>query len=135
MLWTGPNNFTSTLKDVFITGSATPAHSGVYTATYTDTDGCTKSLDLTLTVNPAASSECNPYNCAEDHLDFNTHDLNTGLYQAIETITATNDITNGRNVDYRAATFILMNAGFEVELGAEFSAEIAPCVLDRENEE
>lgn len=49
------------------------------------------------------------------------------FFQASNTITANNSILTGANVTYRAATAIELLAGFEVELGAEFLAEMGEC--------
>lgn len=48
-------------------------------------------------------------------------------FQASSTITANNSILAGANVTYRAAISIELLAGFEVELGAEFLAEMGEC--------
>ena len=65
--------------------------------------------------------------CSEAHFNFDNSYSASGLYQAIETVTGSNIIPDTEIVDYKAGTFILLEAGFEVELGAEFSAEIEVC--------
>jgi len=55
--------------------------------------------------------------------------LNTtsGLNEAGITISSTEQIDGGATVDYSAGEAIILNAGFEVILGAEFHAYILGC--------
>lgn len=52
-------------------------------------------------------------------------------YHAIQALIAKGDILSDQNVHYRAGIEILLNAGYEVTLGAEFTAEIDPCQGDQ----
>ena len=47
--WTGPNGFTSTVRNPNI-NAITPSQSGKYTANYTNANGCSNSLDLILEI-------------------------------------------------------------------------------------
>jgi len=62
--WTGPNNFTSTLRNPVLP-SVTTANAGSYTATYTDVNGCKVNSTLilqiikpTATITASAASFC-----------------------------------------------------------------------------
>jgi len=63
--WTGPNNFTSSLRDPVLT-SISASKAGTYTATYTDANGCKATSSFTLqvasqptaTITSAATSFC-----------------------------------------------------------------------------
>ena len=61
MSWTGPGNFTLTLRDPIIS-SINSSEVGKYTATYTDPNGCSASLDLTITVSVPTATITSPSN-------------------------------------------------------------------------
>lgn len=51
------------------------------------------------------------------------------LYQAVQTITATNKISGTSKIDYFAGNSITLNPGFEVSAGSVFKAKIqTPCI-------
>jgi hypothetical protein len=51
------------------------------------------------------------------------------LYQAVQTITATNKISGTSKIDYFAGNSITLNPGFEVSAGSVFKAKIQlPCI-------
>lgn len=53
----------------------------------------------------------------------------TNLYQAVQTITATNKISGASKVNYFAGNAITLNPGFEVSAGNVFKAQIqVPCI-------
>ncbi len=62
--------------------------------------------------------------CIDD--DVITGDVGTSVYQTANTIDSDGIIYQGDNVSYFSNT-ITLNPGFEVRLGAEFLADIAPC--------
>ncbi|NMB72869.1 MAG: hypothetical protein GYA22_12050, partial [Bacteroidales bacterium] len=55
--WTGPNGFSSLVQNPVVSGSATPAMSGVYVLTVTDTNGCQDTEQTNVTVNPAPQTD------------------------------------------------------------------------------
>ncbi len=62
--------------------------------------------------------------CIDD--DTITGDVGTSVYQTANTINSDGIIYQGDNVSYYSNE-ISLNPGFEVQLGAEFLADIAPC--------
>jgi len=59
--WTGPNGFSSTLRNPAL-DNMTTSKAGVYKATYTDIKGCAASLDLTIVVSAPTASITSPTN-------------------------------------------------------------------------
>ncbi len=49
--WTGPNGFTSSVREIQLP-NITPSQEGIYTATFQDTNNCSSSSDMTVTVHP-----------------------------------------------------------------------------------
>lgn len=56
--WSGPNAFSSTLKKPSI-GNTTATNSGIYTFTVTNTEGCTATSTVEVSINPQNQSLCN----------------------------------------------------------------------------
>ncbi len=51
----------------------------------------------------------------------------TELHSAIQSVQGDNTISTGANVTYQAEQRVRMDIGFKVQLGAEFTGQIAPC--------
>jgi hypothetical protein len=66
--WAGPSSFTSTLENPVIT-NATALHSGTYTVTVTNQNGCTSSASVSVTVHPTPSAVATPSNASQCGLD------------------------------------------------------------------
>ncbi|HRY33356.1 MAG TPA: dockerin type I domain-containing protein [Bacteroidales bacterium] len=58
-IWSGPNNFGSTLQNPSIP-NATPAASGLYTVTVTNAQGCQKSIGINVNVHPLPVANAGP---------------------------------------------------------------------------
>ncbi len=63
------------------------------------------------------------------HIDILTTITGDATFHAAQTIRANSKVNTGTVVRYQAGESMLMEAGFEVEAGADFEATIAPCGL------
>lgn len=71
---------------------------------------------------PVADNECDSVTMIRNEIP-----VATGFYNAELYITSTGLVKVGSNVTYVAGDSIVLKPGFEVEFGAEFLADIAPC--------
>jgi len=62
--WSGPNGFTSTLRDPSIP-VVSQSNGGIYTVTYTNLTGCSDSFSFNITVQPTALNELQSYGLNE----------------------------------------------------------------------
>lgn len=60
--------------------------------------------------------------------NFSSHPIITEIYEVSNHITSTGVVLNGSDITYHAGLYIDLLPGFEVELNAEFLAEMVPCV-------
>ena len=70
-----------------------------------------------------------PMNCdgCPDHMDKDEIYIEPNMYHTNVSIHSAGMVETGTEVDFRAGNYILMKAGFCVEPGAEFSADIEAC--------
>ena len=92
--------------------------------------GCTPTI-LSLPITYLDDELCSIYNCfvdlhVNDALTLPAADSPT-LYQADQRLSSDGTVQTGRIVDYTAGICIELKPGFEVELTAEFLADIVPC--------
>lgn len=106
--------------------------SGQYTVTVTDSNGLSKSqtFDIYGQFITDYDEFGNPIGCdgavCEPMLNIQNTVI-TGTYHADIQVQSTGLVDDQSNVTYKAGTNICLDAGFEIELGAEFSAEIEDC--------
>jgi len=107
---------------------------GVIQATWTNTDGCSSTpITSTLDISYLDDELCSVYNCFIDlHVNTGLAAANSpDLYVAEERISSDGVVTTTRNIEFRAGKCIELKPGFEVEMTAEFLADIAPCVTQQ----
>ena len=92
-----------------------------------DEDGVCDAIDQCPDTNPAFLVDA--FGCplpCQTTLNI-TDTIGTGIYQADQFIISDGLILNPGNVEFKAGIDILLHMGFEIELGAEFLAEIQDC--------
>ena len=65
--------------------------------------------------------------CVIDTLFIYEDDLSSNEFHAIKALMSESSVLNENEVNYRAGREILLNSGFEVELGSELTADIEDC--------
>ncbi len=68
-----------------------------------------------------------PSNCLINQT-FSSHPVITEVFQVSNVITSTGVVLNGADITYYAGNYIDLLPGFEVELNADFLADMVPCV-------
>ncbi len=91
-------------------------------------DGCYNGGWVTCPLDPVDPGDC-PVT-----MIINDDGISSNIYSVEQTIESAGRVLAGDNVNFEAGTSILLNAGFEVVLGAEFLAEIKACSAAREGE-
>lgn len=78
--WTGPGGFSSFLQNPIITG-VTGAHSGIYTVTVSDSNGCTTSKSTLVEIHPepVISVSSPTIICAGDSINLSSNATATGI--------------------------------------------------------
>ncbi|MCU0324514.1 MAG: hypothetical protein MUF45_04595 [Spirosomaceae bacterium] len=112
-LWT-PSNTTAS--------SITTTTSGTYTATMTNSFGCTNATSMVVSVGSNATN----VSLTSPTDNFNSGAILRTASSVNGRITANNKVTSTAKVDYRAKS-IELNAGFKADSGTVFSAEIGGC--------
>ena len=77
-------------------------------------------------VNRLNSSCWSPYTVCVNEMEENEV-IASGTYHAAISILSTGKGEAGTVINFKAGDYILMNAGFEIELGCDFSVEIEAC--------
>jgi len=93
---------------------------------------CNDNLSSTINDHYNESCECIGYtlaemDCSVDTLFLSESDLSVNEYHAIKSLISQGEILDAANINYRAGIEIVLNAGFEVEAGSVFSADIDDC--------
>lgn len=81
----------------------------------------------------SCQANCSGSDC-ESTLAINRIPIEDKFYQAAGSITSSGRVTAGSDVIFTAGESVTLNAGFQVESGAQFIAQIEPCVFLDDNE-
>lgn len=82
-----------------------------------------------LNMNGSVLELLNSEICCPEELSLSLPINSDKIFVAEERIIATNEITSGASVEYRAGEEVLLKPDFFAELGTDFLAHIGPCVI------
>lgn len=66
-------------------------------------------------------------NCEIDTLFLNESEVNPNTFHAVKALISEGQVLDQSDIHYKAGSTILLNSGYEVSLGSEFTAEIEEC--------
>lgn len=124
--------YTFNIYDSFGDGMCCDEGNGIFTLTDTDNNiilgtggDFGDEANINFCLEPNGANQGSSPSCPTTVQIINPIDLNT--YQSSNSIISNTHITAGASVNYYSNT-ITLEAGFTIDAGAEFSAEILPCI-------
>ncbi len=99
-----------------------------YEVTVTDAARCMQSLTIEL-MDDCINAPC------QSNIALNNLNLSDSIYQSDNTIVSNSSIEGGKNVMFKAAQSVTLNAGFHAQAGSQFLAVIEDCNTNTLNKE
>jgi hypothetical protein len=124
--WTSLDENIATVSD---DGLVTAVSSGMVMIIYTDENGCSVSLELTV----LSSQDCEPpAPCAEIifvNAAFLAADPHQSIFHAAMKLMSDGIITSGEDIQFKAGEEVELLPGFEVQMGAILTVDIMDCIM------